>query len=847
MRVVLAKTLALYTVLLILTSGCSGGGGQTPFVLEQPRTLPTGGDSAEGSPFGFHPALAAKIGYADNGYKDAQTIGVKWTREGVYAFWFKVQPDLNKQVYDFSLYDQQWSKVPKSMRILGNIAPQGIADLGYCRPNSYLPVDEQKYIAFVKATVERYDGDGVDDMPGLANPIKYWQVGNEPNGAIPGFADLQRITYTAIKEACPDCTILIGGVPGMPPVAAYLNGFDQQYKPILDALGGKYVDVMDFHWYGTATGDYRGAKEVYDHIRQVLEADGFSPDLPIWITEMGSYSGDPAPGLNGNDYPAQTEGQQALDYFKRFIYPLSFGVKKVFPAFGLMEGLAHDDSYFDHTGLIYDGMDSGDAGLGVKKLGYFTYRKMTEVLEGADWSGITAVRESGDVYVYKVVKDGKAVFAAWWDYFNDASYAPGRTVDLALSGLDGIAAVVTEVVPKFAAGSEVTDYSSAFATRTFPVSGGTATITLGDSPVLVETKTLTPIKKVAITTDAEGGSARPEVVATDDRVFAVYLGHLSGGFNTKSFDVKVYDTELSSVVTTTTIVPPSLSFGSATDIRIARDGQYVFTFYETSTTTTTYLHGAKYALNDSFDLVARAQEPIASARPVFQTTEGDEVLNDPAPLVGPDSVFVVTRLMSSITTTGQTIYRVREFTKDTLAQVRQFDLDLSGVADGRARVTSLLFRGNSIYIALATTVSDQGVDGMNLMSDDGAQSDILLVRMNPDWTFDPLADVRTLSSEAGDRENYITGLRADDSFFYLAYKQAVGAPPTGEQRAVIKLFDGDLGLVHKEIVVSTPWGPGGGEIRPSLEISGSRIYSGQSMGASLGSGNAQILVYDLKR
>jgi len=356
---------------------------------------------------------------------------------------------------------------------------------------------------------------------------------------------------------------------------------------------------------------------------------------------------------------------------------------------------------------------------------------------------------------------------------------------------------------------------------------------------------LTPVKTVTLTTDAEGGSARPEVIATDSRVYAVYLGHLSGGMSTKSFDVKVYDAGLASVVSTTTIVPPSVAYGAATDIRIARDGLYVYSFYETSTTTTTYLHGAKYVLNDSFDLVARASEPIASSVPVFQAVEGDEVLNDPAPLVGPDSVFVITRLMSSIAMSGNTIYRVREFNKDTLARIRQFDLDLSSIADGRGRVTSLLFWNNAIYMALATTVSDQGVNDQNLMTDDGALCDIILIKMTTNWTFNPQTDVRTISAEADDRENYITGLRTDGTYFYMTYKQAVGGPPTGEQRSVIKIFDMDFNLVHKETVMSTPWGAGGGEIRPSLEVYGTGIYSGQSTGMSIGSGNGQISMYQM--
>lgn len=477
--------IAILTITLATLVSCNPGGtggGSAP--------VGTIRDVIRESPFGFHPALVSKTGYTNKGYADAQNIGIRWTREP-YVFWFKVQPDLASPTYDFSFSDTQFGRVPADMRILPIIAPQGQVDEGYCLVNSYLPVDKEKYIAFVKATVERYDGDGYNDMSGLTNPVKYWQVDNEPNTVKSGFAELQRITYTAIKEACPDCIVLIGGVAGMPPVSTYLSGFDQQFKPILDDLAGQYVDVMDFHWYGAATGDYRGAKQVYDYIRSVLNTDGFSADLPIWITEMGAYSGDPASVAWLQDYPSQTERQQALDYFKRFVYPLSFGVKKIFPAFGLIEGFKLDSGYFDFTGLIYDGWDPAgatpcDLGLGVKKLAYYTYKKMTETLEGSDWNSIWTISESGDVYIYKFMKNGKAIYAAWWDYFNDPSYTNGKTVAVSLSGLDETAVVVTEVVPKFATGAEVTDYANAFNRSRVATNNGTALISLGDSPVLVE-------------------------------------------------------------------------------------------------------------------------------------------------------------------------------------------------------------------------------------------------------------------------------------------------------------------------------------------------------------------------
>ncbi|MFA6000634.1 MAG: hypothetical protein WC828_00755, partial [Thermoleophilia bacterium] len=461
------------------------------------------------SPFGFHPARVSRRGYPDSGYKDAQNIGVGWAREGVYAFWFLVQPDLNSPDYDFSVYDKQWGSVPASMRILANISPQGPVDEGRFLKGSYKPVDEAKYLAFVRATIERYDGDGVNDMPGLKNPIKYWQVSNEPNNSkTRDFATLQKITYTAIKDTCPDCTVLIGGATGQP--SGYIGFFDKDYAPILKELGGKYVDVFDFHWYGTATGEYRlrdteagtagaspGGADTLEHIRQTLKADGFPADMPIWITEMGSYSGDPtettgpaARQIKKLEFPNQSERQQAQDDFKRFIYPLSRGVNKIFLAFGLMEGFKHEGGYFDHTGLIYDGEGANDPGRGIKKLSFFTYRKMSEKLTGADFSTIKTLRDgtgSDHLYLFQVQKDGKDTYIAWWDYFDEAGYKPGISKTIELSDLDGTMATVTSVVPTSDSGKDVKDYGTAFKSDSKPIEDGNVSVTLDEDPVIIET------------------------------------------------------------------------------------------------------------------------------------------------------------------------------------------------------------------------------------------------------------------------------------------------------------------------------------------------------------------------
>jgi hypothetical protein len=362
----------------------------------------------------------------------------------------------------------------------------------------------------------------------------------------------------------------------------------------------------------------------------------------------------------------------------------------------------------------------------------------------------------------------------------------------------------------------------------------------GDDPAT--SPSLVSIETVTLTADGEGGSARPEIVATSNRVFVAYLGNIGTGSG-RRFDAKIYDASFDTLITTTTLVETTTEYGGPTDIRVASDGDYLYAFYETNkptspTTAETYLWARKYLLNDGLDLVASTATPIASSNSMGELGDGGELLDDPAPLVGPDSVFVITRLKYSLATTGSTIYRVRELTKD-LVQLREFDLDLSSAADGRGRVTSLLFSNDRIYIALASTVSDEVIIED---TDDGALCDLVLVAMRPDWTFEP-QDVHTISAEPDDRENYVAGLKSDGTFLYVTYKQAVGSPPDGEQRAVIKMFDGDLAEVHEEVVRTALWGPGGGEMRPSLEVFGDRIFSGQSAGESLGAGNALIHVY----
>ena len=60
--------------------------------------------------------------------------------------------------------------------------------------------------------------------------------------------------------------------------------------------------------------------------------------------------------------------------------------------------------------------------------------------------------------------------------------------EIVISGISSSEVKVTEAVPKYASGKDVTDYDTAFNTYIQVPKDGKVTITLGDVPVFVEEK-----------------------------------------------------------------------------------------------------------------------------------------------------------------------------------------------------------------------------------------------------------------------------------------------------------------------------------------------------------------------
>ena len=72
--------------------------------------------------------------------------------------------------------------------------------------------------AWMAALVERYDGDGIDDMPGLRLPVYHYQIGNEfanPmfwTGTVKDYGLYLKLMSQAAKGACAKCQIISNGI-----------------------------------------------------------------------------------------------------------------------------------------------------------------------------------------------------------------------------------------------------------------------------------------------------------------------------------------------------------------------------------------------------------------------------------------------------------------------------------------------------------------------------------------------------------------------------------------------------------------------------------------------------------
>lgn len=269
-------------------------------------------------------------------YSFTQELGVHWQRPHPGPFiWGEIEK--NKGSFDFEGTDEYVKKSQNyEVVIMATIWPYADWDQSVCHlklPNSPRtdfselgdyrgkPCDSKQYQKFLKALVERYDGDNIDDMPNLKYPIKYWEIINEPemegellffkgNNQAQDYLEVLKNTSLAIKEADDKAKILNGGI------AALSEQELPFWQTVLGGEGKDYVDIVTIHSIGGS--DDLNLQKLEDFMKD------YKLTQPVWVTEI-QFGGPPsepnlgpkAPGPGGKEPPPSNPSPVSIILFNR--------------------------------------------------------------------------------------------------------------------------------------------------------------------------------------------------------------------------------------------------------------------------------------------------------------------------------------------------------------------------------------------------------------------------------------------------------------------------------------------------------------------------------------------------
>lgn len=302
------KRILLAATALLLAAIACGPTAPTPTSVPQTTQSPTP------QPAISSPQFTISVEYAILGVaEEYAAAGITYAKlQDAFIIWGNIEPEPGKYEWgpldalvleyqqagftglqmDFAALSPWASSVPPAL----GVAPK---DVNTFPKEEYLG----EYVAYVSAVVERYDHDGVDDMPGLLYPIHDYGVEREFTGYWPGTAEeyvrLLRIAYPAIKAADSEAHVLLvallmadifDGNPDQAEIesrlqkdADYMRKSVPEMRAILAACDA--YDIVDFH----ALANYAEIPLTAQWIRNELNANGCG-EKPIWIGDAFSMS-----------------------------------------------------------------------------------------------------------------------------------------------------------------------------------------------------------------------------------------------------------------------------------------------------------------------------------------------------------------------------------------------------------------------------------------------------------------------------------------------------------------------------------------------------------------------------
>jgi len=279
----------------------------------------------------FQEGLNSFFGFMPAGFdfEHARQAEGYWDRPFFELFeWGIIEPE--EDFFSFRMTDEYVRRAQRyGFHILANIHPFAQWDQDLCHSNlprintpmgpqtRGKPCNIEKYKSFVIRLVERYDGDGQDDMPGLKYPIKYWEVANEPEmqkeplvffqGSPKDYFEILKATYQAVKEADSQSYVVQGGMAGMD---QWMVSF---WQSVFDLGAASYFDIANMHSIG------HGEHLNIPAFKRFLSRNNAS-EKPFWITEVQIE----------DRIDKKTPREYADSLARSYIFALANGAEKLF-------------------------------------------------------------------------------------------------------------------------------------------------------------------------------------------------------------------------------------------------------------------------------------------------------------------------------------------------------------------------------------------------------------------------------------------------------------------------------------------------------------------------------------
>lgn len=305
------RRLATASLVVLVAASCDTGNGHeinagrherpsttTAPATTAPRTSSTAPNAGE-APF------ALGVEYTERGLGELYgSAGITWAKTRLEAFeWGRAEPTPPSggiHNYDWSCTDAlvgeyQHAGITNLQSYLSTVSSWGDEPSRVPMPS---PQHLDDYRAWVRALIERYDGDGTDDMADLVAPVRFWVVGGEWTGFWrSGNADDYVTTLRATREAARSAyaDVQLGAIPfllidvfsGDPSgaeidrrLAAPARTGRKSTPGMLQILGHpELFDYVDFH----SLGDYTEIRPTLSWLREQMSAKGYAK--PIWIDD----------------------------------------------------------------------------------------------------------------------------------------------------------------------------------------------------------------------------------------------------------------------------------------------------------------------------------------------------------------------------------------------------------------------------------------------------------------------------------------------------------------------------------------------------------------------------------